>query len=127
MRGHGTIGTSARVLGIIVSAIWLLVLIGGLFGDDPGATDDAAAEGLVLGALVMVAMVATALSFRFGAAAAWGVIAAGLALSVFGAVTAGRNQWMAVLVAGVPWLLVGTLFLLSARHPDPRRGRDASH
>ena len=127
MRGHGTTGTAARVLGGLVSAIWLVVLIGALVGDDPGATDDATGEGVVLAILVVIAVLSTVASFRFGRPAAWTVVGAGLALSVFGAVTAGRNQWMAVLVAGVPWLVVGTLFLLAARSEKGRPGPGPPH
>ena len=105
--------TAARVLGIVVCLLWLVPLVGGLFSSH----DESNGEGLVLAVLVISAMAATLLSFRVGPAA-WAVVVCGLALGVFGAVTAGRNQWVAVLVAGLPWLVVGALFLAADRVDD---------
>lgn len=99
------------MLGVVVCLFWLLPLIGGLFSEH----DESNGEGVVLASLVILAMVATALSFRFGQAPAWVVVMCGLALSVFAVVTAGRNQWLAVLVAGVPWIVVGALFVAADR------------
>lgn len=117
-----TLGKVARVLGSVVSAVWLVPLVGGLFSGNENLTSESAdLEGAVLASLVIVAMVATGFAFagfRWGAPV---VLVVGSALCVFAVVTAGRNQWLAVSVAGLPWLVVGGLYLV-----DDLRGASGS-
>jgi hypothetical protein len=111
------------VAGVLLSAAWLVPLLGhALGGEDPGASSDATGEGLVLGVLVVAAMAATAGAFRHERQGGLALVAIGVALAGFAVVTAGRNHWLAVLVASVPWILVGVLFVASARRPSADPG-----
>ncbi len=106
------------MLGTVLSAVWLLVLLAGLIaGDDEAAVDEerATVEGIVLTALVLAAIAGFALSVRRTRLGGRITLAAGGLLCIFAIVTAGRNHWLAVLVSGVPWLVVGGLTLLAAR------------
>ena len=45
----------------------------------------------------------------------WAILAIGVAFTIFALVTAGQRHWMAVLGGGVPFLLIGLLFLMGER------------
>ena len=109
-----------RVLGTALSAIWLLIFLAGLIaGDDEVAIDEdeAAIQGALLTALGLAAIAGFVLSFRWSRPGGLLTLVAGCLLCVFAVVTAGRNQWLAVLVSGVPWLVVAGLILFAGRHP----------
>ncbi len=110
-----------RVLGTVLSAIWLFILVAGLIaGDDEFTADEeeATIQGAVLTALGLAAIAGFALSFRWTRPGALIVLVAGCLLCVFAVVTAGRNHWLAVLVSGVPWLVVGGATLFAARRNE---------
>ncbi len=112
---------TGRVLGTVLSVVWLLVLLAGLIaGDDEFAVDEegATAEGVVLTALVLAAIAGFALSLRRPHLGGRIILAAGSLLCIFAVVTAGRNHWLAVLVSGAPWLVVGASILLAARRHE---------
>ena len=107
-----------RVLGTVLSAIWLLILLAGLFaGDDELTveTEEATIQGAVLTALGITAITGFVLSLRWTRPGGLVTLVAGCLLCVFAAVTAGRNHWLAVLVSGVPWVVVGGLMLVGGR------------
>jgi hypothetical protein len=104
-----------RVLGTVLSAIWLFILLAGLFaGDDELAveTEEATIQGAVLTALGIMAITGFVLSLRWTRPGGLLTLVAGCLLCVFASVTAGRNHWLAVLVAGVPWVVVSGLMLV---------------
>ena len=111
-------GRVGRVLGTALSAIWLLILLAGLIAGDDEVTvdDDAAIQGAVLTALGLGAIAGFVLSFRWNRPGGLLTLVAGCLLCVFAVITAGRNHWLAVLVSGVPWLVVASLILLAERH-----------
>ena len=109
-----------RVLGTVLTAIWVFVFLAGLFGEDEGAveSDEATIEGVLLTVLGMAAITGFVLSFRRARQGGLLTFAAGCLLCVFAVLTAGRNHWLAVLVSGVPWMIVGGLTLLAARRDE---------
>jgi hypothetical protein len=90
---------------------WLVSGVGHLVAGEAPWT----AEGALLGALIVACLAGVGLAWwrvRLG-----GVVlaVAGVALCVFAYLSAGRNQWVAVLVSGAPFALSGVLLLLSKR------------
>jgi peptidoglycan/LPS O-acetylase OafA/YrhL len=102
----------ARVLGSLLGAVWLFILLAHAVGDATGGGDELTLEGLTLGLLAVLALGALVVAFRDERRGGLALVGVGLLLCVFAAWSAGRNQWLAVLVAGVPWLAVGSLFVL---------------
>ena len=112
-------GRVGRVLGTVLSAVWLFILLASLIGGDDEFTvdeEEAAIQGVVLTALGLAAIAGFVLSFRWNRLGGLLTLAAGCLLCVFAVVTAGRNHWLAVLVSGVPWIIVGGFTLLAGRH-----------
>lgn len=110
-----------RVLGTALSALWLFILVASLVSEpDPAIEEeDATVEGVVLAVLGLAAIAGFVLSLRRPLAGGVLTLVAGCLLCVFAVITAGRNQWLAVLVSGVPWIVVGGLVL-----PGRRRRAD---
>jgi hypothetical protein len=103
-------------LATVAGAVWAFVLIASLIGGpDPHAVEGAAVEGTALAVLALVCLAGVGLAWwraRLGGAV---LIVAGLALSIFAAVSAGRRQWAAVLTSGAPFLVAGVLLVVSRR------------
>jgi hypothetical protein len=72
-------------------------------------------EGGVLAGLILIAVAGVVIAFFNEQMGGWVALLAGIALTVFALVTAGRNHWLAVLVAGAPFFVSGVLFLIGAR------------
>lgn len=99
----------ARILGLIFVGFWLFVMV-------MGAID----EGLALNsenAIMLVLILASTIAFivawwseRLGGIL---LLIVGLAHCIFAYFAAGRNKALAISVSGVPFLLLGALFLWS--------------
>jgi len=116
--GPAVAGRIGRVLGTVLSAIWLFIFVAGLIaGDEEPIVDEeeARTQGLLLTTLGLAAIAGFVLSLRWNRPGGLLTLAAGFLLCVFAAVTAGRNHWLAVLVSGVPWIVVGGLMLVGGR------------
>jgi hypothetical protein len=98
--------TVARAAALLVGGVWFLVLVAHLVG----GRDDMSLEGAVLGLLVIAGLVGVGLGFRDEPRGGTVLLVVGGLLSVFAVLTAGHNHWLAVLVAGGPWLVSGVLF-----------------
>jgi len=103
---------TARIIGLTASLIWLFILIASLIEEGFGAM---VTEGMMLGALVGIAVIGVVVGISNEETGGAIALPAGIALAVFAAVTAGRNHWLAILVSGGPFMISGTLFMLSAR------------
>ena len=99
----------ARGIGTLAAGFWLIViLITAFVGDE---------EFTFQSWILIILIIASAWSV----VAAWGweliggacVLACGLAHAVFALISSGHNHALAVAVSGVPFLLSGSLFLLS--------------
>jgi len=97
----------ARGFGTLVSVFWVFSLGAHAFLDDPG---ELTGEGMLLGSLVLVCVTGLILAWYKEKPGGIVTIIGGLALSVFAYISAGRNEWLAVLVSGAPFLLAGVLF-----------------
>ena len=110
-----TIRTVARAFGVTLVAAWAFILLAETVAEGLASVGS---EGIILAFLVLVASVGVALCFTHETAGGVLTVFAGLALAVFALVTAGRNHWNAVMVAGVPFIAAGSLILFAARRDD---------
>lgn len=104
--------SSARIIGATASVGWLFILISSLVVEGWSTLEG---EGVVLGALILLAIIGVAVAFAAENSGGSIAFVAGLALSVFAVITAGRNHWLAVLVSGAPFVVSGALFIIDAR------------
>jgi hypothetical protein len=111
-------GVAARIVGTTASIWWIFVLVVTALTE---GLDTIEAEGMVLGALILFAVIGVAIGFAREDTGGVIALVAGVALAVFAVITAGRNHWLAVLVSGGPFILTGVLFLLSA-HRNAQQG-----
>lgn len=105
---------AGRVLGGLAAAWWVVAVVGGaIAGPDSNAEGDAAAEAVgvvVLVAANVSAFAAALVRERLGSRL---MVAAGSLFCVFALMTAGRNQVLAMLVSGAPFVLSGLFFRLA--------------
>lgn len=105
-----------KILGLIiatfVAAIYLFIIIAGLFDPEPFSLSIEAWGVATLTLLTAASVVVAWIKPRLGV---WLVLAVGVVFTVFGLVTAGHNRWMAVVAAGGPLLLGGLLILWGLR------------
>ena len=104
-----------RIIGFviitIVAAIYLLIIIGGLFEKEPIANDIKSIGMLILMLLTVISVAITWVKVRIGV---WIVLFVGIVFSIFGVVTAGQNRILAVIAAGGPLVLGSLLILLGS-------------
>jgi hypothetical protein len=108
----------ARGLSLLLTGSWLFVGIASLF-DELGPVTW---ESLFVGLAIVTAVIFTAAAWRQARLGGLLLIIFGLLFSIFGYFSAGNNQWFAVLVSGVPFMITGLLFLASwwlTNAPDP--------
>jgi hypothetical protein len=115
---RGRWGVAARIVGTLTALSWVFILVASLIAE---GFDSIEAEGMVLVALILFAVIGVAIGFTREDTGGVIVLAAGVALAVFAVIAAGRNHWLAVLVSGGPFILTGALFLISA-HRNAQQG-----
>ena len=92
----------------IIAAIYLLIIIGGLFENEPINNDIESIGMLILTLLTVISVLLTWIKVRIGV---WFALGVGIVFSIFGVVTAGNNRILAVIAAGGP-LVLGSLLIL---------------
>ena len=99
----------ARGLGTLVAGFWVFIgILEAITGSDPWT-----AESTVMATLIVAAALAASTAWwRVGIGGILHILV-GTAHCVFAFVAAGHNKLFAVAITGVPFLLVGTLFLAS--------------
>jgi hypothetical protein len=99
----------ARSVGTLVAGFWLLVgVVSGLVEEAPWDW-----ESSVLAVLIVASAASVAAAWRWERSGGIAVVACGLAHCAFALIASGHSKGFAVLISGVPFLLVGGLFLLS--------------
>lgn len=101
---------AARIVGVSAATLWILI---GVLGAIAAEETDSIVESLLLATFVLIAAGGVVFAFYREVVGGSVVLAAGIALTVFALVTASRNQWMAVLVSGAPFVIAGALFLVA--------------
>ena len=101
-----------RIVGLVmasfVAAVYLFVIIAGLFDPEPLNPSPEGWGIVVLTLLTTASVIVAWIRPRLGV---WLVLGVGVIFTIFGLVTAGNNKWLAVVAAGGP-LIVGGLLLL---------------
>ena len=99
-----------RIVGLVtasfVAAVYLFVIIAGLFDPEPLALSPEGFGIVVLTLLTTASVIVAWIRPRLGV---WLVLGVGVIFAIFGVVTAGQNKWMAVVAAGGPLILSGLL------------------
>ena len=101
-------------IGLWIATAWassfaLIVILEGLDPEAPQVEEGQEWEVGAVIVVVMASLVAVALSWWRRPLMVRAMLAAGLLGAVIGIITAGQNHWMAVLVAGGPYLLAAAL------------------
>jgi hypothetical protein len=65
--------------------------------------------------LIVVSALAVLIAWRWAGIGGLLVILSGVAHSAFALIASGRNRGIAMLISGGPFIVIGALFLLSAR------------
>ena len=107
--GGGGIRRLARILGSIIVGFWLLITVMSGFEDGWRLNR----EGAILLALIIASTVAFIVAWWREKLGGILLLIVGLAHCVFAYFAAGRNKGLAIMVSGVPILLIGVLFLWS--------------
>ena len=107
--GGGGIRRLARILGSIIVGFWLLITVMSGFEDGWRLNR----EGAILLALIIASTVAFIVAWWREKLGGILLLIVGLAHCVFAYSAAGRNKGLAIMVSGVPILLIGVLFLWS--------------
>ncbi|NDJ79383.1 MAG: hypothetical protein GYB65_24295 [Chloroflexi bacterium] len=103
---------AARITGTLVAGLWLLVGITGAISEGFGPLD---AESATMATLMVVSAVAVGVAWRREDTGGWLVVGCGLAHAVFALLAAEHNHLLAMSVMGLPLVVIGTLFLVTAR------------
>ncbi len=106
---------TAAWLSGIASAWWVLILIASLVSGGDSAASDAGIEGAVVGLLAAANIAGTVLAFRNRLTGSRLLLLAGLAFSVSALFMAGRNQLLAMIVSGGPFIAAGLLYRAATR------------
>jgi hypothetical protein len=105
---------TARILASLVTLFWLLAgILSGLNEMEPLNLESAIMTLLILSSTAFV--VIAWFRERLGGLL---LLLVGVGHSVFALLVAGHNHAMAVAISGLPYLIFGAMFLLSARHSD---------
>ncbi len=120
--GPNPISWAARVTGAIGAVMWAIPLVAGAVTGD-WFEDDATLESLGVMVLVVANIGAFITALRHQRPGGMLLMATGALFSVFAIATAGRNQWLAALVSGGPFILSGALFVMSETANQQQRGR----
>jgi len=100
---------TARIIGTIIVAYWLLMGIGyGLSESEPFTWESAVITILIIASTM--SMVAAWRREKLGGIM---LVIVGVAFCIFAVISAGHNHLFAVLISGVPFIIIGSLFLIS--------------
>ena len=103
----------ARIGGLIVSAFWLFSLAASAIGESIGSRLSLTLEGVLLSILVLASVIGVAVSWKNPLTGGKITIISSLFLCIFAYFSAGHNRMFAVAVSGLPFFLVGLLFIQS--------------
>ena len=103
----------ARIGGLIVSVFWIFSLVASAIGESIGSRLSLTLEGVLLTILILASSVGVAYSWKNPLSGGKITIISSLFLCIFAYFSAGHNRMFAVAVSGLPFFLVGLLFIQS--------------
>lgn len=103
----------ARIGGVIVSIFWLTSLFASAIGESVEAQLSLTLEGILLSVLIAASTIGVGISWKHPLTGGKITVISSLFLCIFAYFSAGHNKIFAVAVSGLPYFLVGVLFIQS--------------
>lgn len=109
----------ARILGLIAVSAMLVMLVGAAFTEGLGQDPVVALQGITLGLLGLVALAGVIVSWWRERLAAILLVSVSAGLGIHIGICAGHSHFLAWLMVGLPYLIIGLLFYFSWRLSKP--------
>jgi len=103
----------ARIGGVIVSIFWLTSLFASAIGDNLESQLSLTLEGILLSVLIVASTIGVGIAWKHPLTGGKITVISSLFLCIFAYFSAGHNKIFAVAVSGLPYFLVGVLFIQS--------------
>jgi len=103
-----TIRWLARILGLIIVLFWLIISLGYAFSDSESFTG----QSLIITLLVIITTISFIITWRKEKLGGIILITGGIIHSIAAYFMAGHNHLFAVLITGLPFILIGVFFLI---------------
>jgi hypothetical protein len=101
----------ARIGGVIISGFWLFSLVASALGESVGSRLSFSLEGVLLTILIIASTVGVGIAWKYPLTGGKITVISSLFLCIFAYFSAGQNRMFAVAVSGLPYFLVGILFI----------------
>lgn len=108
-----TLMWSARIGGATVSIFWIISLFSSAIGESVGSQLSLTLEGILLTVLVVASTIGVGIAWKFPLTGGKITVVSSLFLCIFAYFSAGDNRMFAVAVSGLPYFLIGILFVQS--------------
>ncbi len=111
----------ARIGGVIVSIFWISSLFSSAIGGSIGSQLRLTLEGILLSVLIVASTIGVGIAWKLPLTGGKITVVSSLFLCIFSYFSAGHNKLFAVAISGLPYFLVGVLFIQSylAREETP--------
>jgi len=103
----------ARIGGVIVSIYWLTSLVTSAIVESIGSQLSLTLDGILLLVLIVASTIGVGIAWKHPLTGGKITVISSLFLSIFAYFSAGHNKLFAVAVSGLPYFLVGILFIQS--------------
>ena len=103
----------ARIGGVIISIFWLTSLFVSAIGESIEAQLSLTLEGILLLVLIVASTIGVGIAWKHPLTGGKVTVISSLFLCIFAYFSAGDNKMFAVAVSGLPYFLVGVLFIQS--------------
>jgi hypothetical protein len=103
----------ARIGGVIISIFWLTSLFASAIGESLEAQLSLTLEGILLSILIVASTIGVGIAWKHPLTGGKVTVISSLFLCIFAYFSAGDNKMFAVAVSGLPYFLVGVLFIQS--------------
>ena len=112
-RQSNTLMWFARIGGVIISIFWLTSLFGSAVGESIESQLSLTLEGILLSVLIVASTIGVGIAWKHPLIGGKITVISSLFLCIFAYFSAGHNKIFAVAVSGLPYFLVGVLFIQS--------------
>ena len=103
----------ARIGGVIISIFWLISFFDSSIGESIGSQLNLTLEGILLLVLIVASTIGVGIAWKHPLKGGKVTVISSLFLCIFAYFSAGDNKMFAVAVSGLPYFLVGVLFIQS--------------
>jgi|LGVE01.1.fsa_nt_gb hypothetical protein len=103
----------ARIGGAIISIFWLISFFASSIGENIESQLNLTLEGIILLVLIVASTIGVGIAWKHPLTGGKVTVISSLFLCIFAYFSAGDNKMFAVAVSGLPYFLVGVLFIQS--------------